>query len=638
MANRKAVILQKLMKDGCCTIKELSLLCDVSYRTIQNDIQDINHLFHRCGSPTKIITQSGVGTVLENPRHPEIEEMIAKLQKDSANRFTEQDKAFDTLWITFRLLQSDYLKIDDLCEELSLSRSVISKLLPDCRSLLQKWNIAVQSKPHYGLYCEASENDIRQYMFEQLVRKKDEERSALLGVNRSVFFTLRENIVALIQTFDVFINDSILEQMLLYIEIMTDRVDHQHTFAEMLSMDRSSFEYILSQKIALQIESHLNQKLSKEEISWIYRFIVGKCLKKKEDHSDVDQQLLEEILLGALDVIQDKYGYDFHADMELYASLSLHLRALLKRMENDNYSINPMLGEIKMYSLLAYDMAVDISILIDDLLQIRLPDDEISYFAIYLHLAIERKKQKIVPRKTLVVCPSGKGMSELVSQYLKKQFGRYISVLKTCGYYDLASIDFSQYDYIFTMTPLPVRVPLPVIEFSLNENHYHIKKTKMKLLGQLEEKPPLILFTPPALFFPDLHAETKDDALSQLIEKVAQQIPLNPGFYDSVIKRENVVSTELDHGFAIPHPIDRDMAERSFFAVAILSNPIIWRRRKVSIILLTYIKGDTEHLERFYDSFAQLIADKEYAVSLMAKPTYDNLVEIAEKIHQETNM
>jgi lichenan operon transcriptional antiterminator len=435
--NRQIIILEKLIKDSGCTIKQLSLLCDVSYKTIQNDIKDINDELKKSKLKETLTTQRGIGVMIENFNIEEMESFINDL-KDSDQELPDYDKEYYTLMISFKLLCRDYLKIDDLCEELLLSRSVVNELLTNTRKLFQKWEIEVNSRPHYGLYIDGLESDIRRFMFENLVLKNESEVNELLDIEVSTFFSLRESIVAIIRNFDVSINDSILEQLLLYIEVMTIRLVNEKTLNdEELHLDKASFEYILSEKIARQIESYTRMEINKSEVSWICRFIIGKCLKKTESDLHIDYEIVEKILPDAIAMIKESYGYDFSKDIDLYTSMSIHLNTLLKRAKIDNYLINPMLDDIKTYSLLAYDMATDVSLLINEVLGVKLPDDEISFFAIYLHLAIERQKQQIVPRKALVVCPSGKGMSEMVAHYVRKQFGEYISELKTCGYFDL---------------------------------------------------------------------------------------------------------------------------------------------------------------------------------------------------------
>lgn len=633
--NRQTVILEKLANDHGCTIKQLSLLCDVSYKTIQSDIKYINDIFKRKGSKAFISTQRGVGAMIENCIKVEIEILIQEL-KENNTELQDYDKEFYTLKISFLLFRREFIKIENLCDDLSLSRSVVNDVLNGVKRLLLKWNISVLPKPHYGLYVQGEESDIRRFMFENLVLKNEDELYKLLEIDSSTYFSLRERIIAVIRNFDVSINDSILEQLLLYIEIMTLRIKDRHSLLdENFHLDKASFEYILSEKIYHELPYSLRNESLDSEIHWIGRFIIGKCLKKADSEKLEEYEIVNKILPEALAMIKETYGFDFSHDIDLYTSMSIHLNALCKRAKVDNYLINPMLDNIKTYSLLAYDMATDISIYFNRMLGVVLPDDEISYFAIYLHLAIERQKQKIVPRKALAVCPSGKGMSEMVAHYIRKQFGEYISELRTCGYYELESIDYSQYDYIFTMKPLALQVPLPVIEFSLNANKQIIEKTRLQILGKKNMDFPLSTLTPPSLFYADVKAENKEDALQKIVARIGSVIALSPMFYESVIRREEIVSTELDNGFAIPHPLERDMAAQSFFSVTILNAPILWGKKKIRIILLTYIKGDMEGLDLFYDIFAQLVTSKDYQIALVDKPNYDCFVDIVREISEE---
>lgn len=633
--NRQTVILEKLANDHGCTIKQLSLLCDVSYKTIQSDIKYINDIFKRKGSKAFISTQRGVGAMIENCIKVEIEILIQEL-KENNTELQDYDKEFYTLKISFLLFRREFIKIENLCDDLSLSRSVVNDVLNGVKRLLLKWNISVLPKPHYGLYVQGEESDIRRFMFENLVLKNEDELYKLLEIDSSTYFSLRERIIAVILNFDVSINDSILEQLLLYIEIMTLRIKDRHSLLdENFHLDKASFEYILSEKIYHELPYSLRNESLDSEIHWIGRFIIGKCLKKADSEKLEEYEIVNKILPEALAMIKETYGFDFSHDIDLYTSMSIHLNALCKRAKVDNYLINPMLDNIKTYSLLAYDMATDISIYFNRMLGVVLPDDEISYFAIYLHLAIERQKQKIVPRKALAVCPSGKGMSEMVAHYIRKQFGEYISELRTCGYYELESIDYSQYDYIFTMKPLALQVPLPVIEFSLNANKQIIEKTRLQILGKKNMDFPLSTLTPPSLFYADVKAENKEDALQKIVARIGSVIALSPMFYESVIRREEIVSTELDNGFAIPHPLERDMAAQSFFSVTILNAPILWGKKKIRIILLTYIKGDMEGLDLFYDIFAQLVTSKDYQIALVDKPNYDCFVDIVREISEE---
>ena len=631
---RKVIILEKLIKNSECTINQLALLCEVSYKTVQSDIREINQLLGKRRYISRIAMQSGKGTSLNPFDMKEVNSLIEELKKETAY-IPEQNEEYYLNHIAFRLLQADYVKIDELCDEFGFSRSTLSRFLPKVKAEMAEWGVDIKSKPHYGLYCSADESKIRQFMFAKLLFKKDEQCLALIGADIADYFLLKESILALARKFDVVMSDMTLEQLFLYVEIIISRLRKKKELKVRFDMEKSSFEYIFSKKIGLQISVFLKREIPEEETGWIYHFIIGKCSKKAGEETGVDYSQINPILGDAFQLIKEKYKYDFEKDIELYTSLSIHFRALMIRARVENYSVNPMLSEVKAYALLAYDMAVDVALLLNERWDIILPDDEISYFAIYFHLAIERKKQEIIQLNILVVCPAGKGMSELAVHFLKKQFKEYLSAIKTCSFYDLKDIDFSLFDYVFTMVPIELEIPIPVVEFALNENSFNMKKIKRQMAGKDPGNMPLLMFSDSKLFFTEIRADDKEGTLRQIIEKIRQHIALSSDFLDSVLRREEIVSTELEYGYAMPHPLDRNMAEKSFFSVTVLPNPIIWKKRKVRIILLTYIKEDMEKLGLFYDSFGQLVTNEEYAISLIEKPTYDNLMDIARNISME---
>lgn len=161
---------------------------------------------------------------------------------------------------------------------------------------------------------------------------------------------------------------------------------------------------------------------------------------------------------------------------------------------------------------------------------------------------------------------------------------------------------------------------------------------KLKSLGIEKNTYPLLQFSSEKLFFADVRATNKREALEEITERLGKVIKLSEDFVESVMRREKIVPTELENGFAIPHPLERGKAERSFFSVTVLMTPIVWDKRKIRIILLSYIEGDSENLGLFYDSFAQLVSNREYTAMLAEKPTYECLTDIARRISRELNL
>ena len=635
--NRQITILQKLGEGTEYTIRQLAVLCETSYKMMQDELWDLNAVLEKKKCQTRITIQSGKGVALEQADRGEIDALIRELQQKEEQR--EQTKEYWIKKIAFQLLSEDYLKVDTLCEQMAASRTYVNKFLTEAKQRLEKKDIHVCSRPHYGLYSQGSEENIRSFLFEELVHEPEKTQNELLLIEPVDLLLLKEEIMAYIHKFEFRMSDVNLEQFLLYSTILAVRVRKGKTVEQSgVEPEHETGEYILSERIASSVANFANIEIGREEIWWIHRFLVGKCVKKTGKPEKETGELIESVIEKAIALVKEKYGFDFEKDIELYSSLAIHLKALMERVSLRNYSVNPMLDEVKSYSLLAYDMAVDISILINRMTDAVLPDDEISYIAIYFHLAIERKGRNLKYVRALVVCPTGKGMSELVTVILKKQYGEYLSAIKTCSYYELPGMPFEEYDYIFTMAPLKLEVPLPVIEFSLNESVCRAREVKLKSLGIEKNTYPLLQFSSEKLFFADVRATNKREALEEITERLGKVIKLSEDFVESVMRREKIVPTELENGFAIPHPLERGKAERSFFSVTVLMTPIVWDKRKIRIILLSYIEGDSENLGLFYDSFAQLVSNREYTAMLAEKPTYECLTDIARRISRELNL
>lgn len=447
---------------------------------------------------------------------------------------------------------------------------------------------------------------------------------------------ISERLVVLIRNNGIDITDDFFERLIIYIQIMVNRIKSRDNicFTEN-EVDKNSFEYIFAIKITNEIRNQFDIEVDNSQINLLYEFMMGR-IKNKQFVELSAQALVDKMLKKIVIMIKEKYCYDLSKDIEFYSSMSIHLSSLCKRIEHDNFSLNPMIDEIKKYSILAYDMAADSALLINEILKTALPDDEIGYIAVYIHLAISRQERKIEPKRILCVCPSGKGMSALIAQNIKRQFGDYIANVSVCGYYDLDNVDYSKFDYLFTQIALNEKLPIPVIEYSLNDNRDHTNKIRRKLSGKDMHRYPLAELTEEELFVTEIEATSKKEVLTIMAKLVSKYIDINDYFVDSILQREEIMSTELNNGYAFPHPMSNDVASESFMAVGILKRPILWDKKKIRIVLLTFIKSDgTIELQHFYRSFSKLVSNEEYALRLVNKPSYSTFINIAKEISKE---
>lgn len=85
----------------------------------------------------------------------------------------------------------------------------------------------------------------------------------------------------------------------------------------------------------------------------------------------------------------------------------------------------------------------------------------------------------------------------------------------------------------------------------------------------------------------------------------------------SLTKREELQSTYISNGFAIPHG-DPKFITKSSIAVAILDKPVNWGNNRVDIIAMLMIKRtDKKIVEPFMNLIMHGIKNKEWFISKM---------------------
>ena len=625
------LIVNTLIKNKQTTLNQLSLICDVSVKTIQNDIADFNDEMQRKKFKTRIISKSRVGIKFEMYSPEEIEELFMADEELLSHSNNRNEK----LEISFDLLRNKYTKIEDLTQNYLLSRSKVSEYIQEIKEEFSKYDIHLKNKPHYGLQILGDENKIREYVYRKLVLLDYAVQKDLLKVNDGEFTELNERIVVLIKNYKLSMADEVIEQLFLYVHIMAIRLRKKCSIGIVdIEIDKNSIEYTFANKVVKEISVFFDKSIPDTEIAWIYKFILGKISVEKIESNSIELQKVADLVEQILRIIKIKYRFDFSDDITLYTSLVLHLSVLIKRAKTNEYSINPVKDEIKRGYPLPYDMAVETALYLNKVLRTELNEDEISYIAVYLHLALERSKRKSVYKKNvLVVCPAGRGMSQLMAYNIQQQFGKFVSITKTCGYYELDGINFDEFDYIFTCKPLNMNLPVPVIELPLMFTQSEVETALLKMTGKSEYQTPLMKLTPQELFFGTIDAVDRNDALIQIVHKIKNIVEIKPNFLEAIYARETTFATELDNYFAFPHPLYGDVAEKSFLSVTILNKPIVWKEKKVQIILLGFIKtGESIDLQHFYRSFARLVSNMKYAIRLIEKPTYVNFVEISKEL------
>ena len=87
----------------------------------------------------------------------------------------------------------------------------------------------------------------------------------------------------------------------------------------------------------------------------------------------------------------------------------------------------------------------------------------------------------------------------------------------------------------------------------------------------------------------------------QLLHLVARKIETSMnirGYENSILERDNYVSTVYENGVAIPHPMNMNSSE-NIISVTLLPKPILYKQKKIKVVFMLALKSGQVELHQY---------------------------------------
>lgn len=318
-----------------------------------------------------------------------------------------------------------------------------------------------------------------------------------------------------------------------------------------------------------------------------------------------------ECISHVLEEIRREKGIDLAGDTELYTALALHTQPLLSRLRFGLKQENPILQDIKRDMPQAYELAVCALNVIRRDLSLDMSEDETGYLA--LHFAVALEKQQEDARndwKVLVVCASGRGTAKLICHRLVERYHFKRENLILSSVFELEKQDFSQILCIFTTVPLPQQYPAPSVMVDLTMSDRAMERVDDFMRTTAKPAGPSRL-PQNLLLFPDKSFGTREEVLDFLCGELVRAFSFpggEGGFTSQVKQRENLSSTEVGGGLAMPHPYGYQ-GEIGAAAILSLKKPVQWKFGPVRLVILLAIPEGDGEMNAFMEALVPLATD-----------------------------
>ena len=609
-------------KEHYMSSMELAQKCDVSKRTVQTRIQELRNSLE--GTGATIEAKQHIGYRLHISDNDCYKHWLEQERSDSrlALPNSEQER-FQFLLEQF-LTKPYYFKLDDLSEELCISNKILSNDLKQLEYVLQHYDLALERKPYYGIRLRGSEFNIRKCCMDYLPHAESEDVSRKFG--KILLNTMLKN--------QVKFSETAFQNIVSYLTTTYFRNRAGH-FADadktQLKKIQGMREYEISQELVQELNrSGLRFSNRPAELLYITVFIAGHRIANEEYYTSRNAVLAYTVnqLIGILlDCMQHVYNLDFHDNLDVRISLYNHIAPFHIRMLYQIPLHNPILHEVKQNYPYAYTMAQRCMAEFSKFYGRAIPEDETGYFAVILEMSIESRKRTRGKYNVLLVCMTGKSSSQFLSFQFRNEFGSYIEHLEVCSLYEFEHFNLQEHqiNYIFTTVPLQAPRNIPVFEIRSFLEAGDVSQVRKRL--ELGNSDFLRDYYRRELFFPHLKGQTWEEVIRELCHCMAQAYPIpEKEFTESVLKREQLASTDFGNETAIPHP-EECFVKENIICVGILDKPIFWMRNTVQLVILAAIYDSaSSEAQQFYQVTNELLADQKRVLQVVSQRNYDDFI------------
>lgn len=614
---KERALLLALSETEYCTSGTLAKALGVSSKTAQGMVKDLREKLQKNGAD--ILARTRHGYLLQvNDRA--LFETLSSGENAAAHFIPSGSEERIHYLLVLLLGQVDYVKLDDVSEELYVSKYTISGDLHQVEEELAKYHLSILRRPNYGIRITGREIDIRNCTAHVLANYNNMMPDGGAGY-RNMAQRISQCLMSAMHKHALHFSEINFRNLVNTIFATIHRA-LQHAFIPLLEEDSApdinENVYAAAHYLAELLEAQFDIRLPEPEVLFLALNIAGKCNYSSADREDENVVIAPEIIAlvdDMLESIYESFKLDYGTNFLLRMNLGQHLVAMDIRLRYGMPIENPLLCEVQKHYSLAYALAEQAAIPLHRHYGRNVSEDEIGFLAYIFQLTLEQERKGFEKKNVLVVCSSGGASSRLIAYRFEEEFSKYLDNIEVCDVFHLEQYDFSKIDYIFSTVPIHQKVNVPIIRVEDFLNQSSMRVVQSILEGSSADF--LSAYYQPELFFPHVEGRTKEEVIFNLCTQIDRVMSLPQGFYSAVLKREELARTDFCPLVAFPHAY-KVLSEKTFVAVGILDEPIRWVENDVQVLLLISI-ADGEHpeLQKFYLSITSFMQDTARVKSLI---------------------
>lgn len=596
LINRWYQMLQLFMIRQRLSLEELKKETNTSSQTVKNSIELLNEQLE---GVAEIIQESHFYT-LEIIDYDMFDSILTGSLKEQSD-FNSPSKRM--AYIIQKLLDtSAFVLIDDLSQELEVSRGTVNNDLKNLKNIIVDYDISLNGTPNRGLKLVGEELDFR-----------------LLCLNYS---------------FDYFYHESLTENVLTQIKQLSKRwkLDKKNQiFWEkviILTLTRIKKGYSIAQPISdylntLEKNKDVEELVSQLELDYFLslgqydvEFLLFPVTISYLGENPAQFDQLREIFDSMMKEIHETVIVELDEE-QIFKEVRQHLYFLINRLIFRVKPTDLFQEEIKFNYPFAYQLSTISIHVLETILKRTAVQSEISYLAIYFELVL-RNSPKSEQKKIAIVCMTGRGTAALIRRQIGSILGSEVKIYQFLKA-DYEKIDLNQFFAVFTTVPLNnTNTDTPVIQITNLFNDDWLRSEWNRINQERLNKFDFVYF-----YFKKF---TKNvgykGGLDELFDYLLETKQIDTGFPSRVLAREENNTTVFSNGIAFPHAM-LPGTDHIVFALGVFEDRVETDGGPVELVFLVGIpeivneKNENELLQ-LYDMIFTLAAEDIHRKEILA--------------------
>lgn len=611
---------------------EISTACAISQRSVRMEMKKVREILSSLNYTLDSESSKGYKIIENSP------EALAPLFDYLKKAEQQRESMFPIFpieresYILKRLVEQDeYIKIDDLADELLLSRSAITQNIRYIKKRILDNNLKLIQKPNFGIKIEGNEINLRKLLCDIFFLNLN--NSDMLYDFLDTFISnpnsIEYHIIGILDKYNITISDIGLCDLLLSIIVAINRISIGKIIS--LKQDISIIKGRIELDAAKEICDYLLDKkgvfFSQDEMTLIAIQII--C-KRSTYRLAIKNKISSHISKEILDEIKNRTLLTF-TDLSFINTFELYVENSIIRLYFDEKIRTPIFENSSIIYPMGYELAKISSEIIEKHIHKKMSSSELATYSLIFDAAIN--DMQLLRKKVLLVYSYNGASASFLEKEILRHFNNKIVISNSIPYYKLHNEDLNKYDFILTTTSIHKKYKISCITISQTFSSVDVKKIDNYLKYYCKDLKLELVFHP-QLFSNHIRVRSFKNLIHCFYLQISKMYPfLKEITFSSLFNSSNCEYNWYNNEICLLK-IHKPIHTNPILSVIILEKPLLYKKINTSVFIFLSSTDNSNYIYNTMNHLLSRISKSDNDANLIKNnPTYTEFLNILKKFY-----